>query len=169
MLFQVPISNNELRLKRRLLQAIVDPSIRPVVNANDTVVVVTRIFPIKIQEIIEKEEVLNIGLRIQLGWVDQRMKWNPDNFSGIDTAILPSHAVWVPDLQFMNAAEDMYYFNIVLEFIFNLKKIRYSFLASRRFAVKIHSNGEVWWHPTGSVKLRCSLELALFPVCLIFR
>lgn len=86
--------------------------VRPAKYSNETVIVKTRIYPIKsnvlfrptrhwlivcsisVQELVEKDEVLHLAMRLQFGWMDKRLRWNPANFSGLLSIILPGHTVW---------------------------------------------------------------------------
>ena len=123
--------------------------VRPVERASDSITIITRLFPIKIQELVEKEETMVATLRVQLGWIDRSLAWDVDRFNGQENVVLPYDVqVWLPELQIVNSAVDIYG-------IFSMR--------DRRSPVKIHSNGEVWWHPTGRVDVRCELQLMYFP------
>ena len=35
-------------------------------------------------------------------WIDELMRWDPDKYDGLETAILPAYKVWTPDLYIFN-------------------------------------------------------------------
>ena len=83
-------------------------NVRPVSQINETVKVAARLFPIKIQSLKERDEILSMTLRLQLGWHDMSLVWDPEDFAGIDKIIVKAYDLWLPDLQIANSAEDMY-------------------------------------------------------------
>ena len=39
--------------------------------------------------------------RLQL-WRDEFLKWNPDDYEGVDEIRIPSHKIWTPDIRLYN-------------------------------------------------------------------
>ena len=35
-------------------------------------------------------------------WTDEYLQWDPDNYEGIDFVKLPSHRIWMPDIELYN-------------------------------------------------------------------
>lgn len=113
MLFEVlPATNNginEIPLKfndeRSLLQFILkgyEKAVRPVLNAQRAVVVKFRVTLMSIDELDEKHQVLSTNVRLDHEWTDEYVQWDPIDFGGIKSIIIPSELIWLPDVALHN-------------------------------------------------------------------
>lgn len=107
---------------------------------NRPLIIQSRLFLIRVHDLVESSETLITSVRLQLGWNDSRLTWDPDNYGGISTIIIPGGTLWTPDLQLANSIDDAYV--LAKDEMFNFK---------------LSYNGEVWWHPTAKVSSRCKL------------
>lgn len=57
-------------------------------------------FPILFQD--ERNQILTAYLWIRQVWVDAYLKWNKDEYDGLDTIRIPSSYVWRPDIVLYN-------------------------------------------------------------------
>lgn len=63
------------------------------------------------------------------------------------TVIVPGGLLWLPELQVVNAVDELY-----------------EVLNDAQFAFRITSDGNVWYHPTGQIATRCRFFLLYYPV-----
>lgn len=45
---------------------------------------------------------LNDGIYILQEWNDYKLKWNPDDYNGVETLHVPSEHIWLPDIVLYN-------------------------------------------------------------------
>lgn len=50
----------------------------------------------------ERNQILTAYLWIRQVWVDAYLKWNKDEYDGLDTIRIPSSYVWRPDIVLYN-------------------------------------------------------------------
>ncbi len=50
----------------------------------------------------ERNQILTAYLWIRQVWVDAYLKWNKDDYDGLDTIRIPSSYVWRPDIVLYN-------------------------------------------------------------------
>jgi len=83
----------------------------------------------------ENSHVLTSRGNLRLSWTDERLRWDPSRYGGINVLRMPPYRAWKPDIKLYNAfeAEQWDYDNIL-----------------------IYSNGEVHHIPAGSFKTFCS-------------
>ncbi|CAL4126551.1 unnamed protein product, partial [Meganyctiphanes norvegica] len=82
---------------------------------------------------------------VQEFWHDDRLKWNPDDYGGLDKVYLADGEFWKPDITVLNNAEFSeldHYGNT------DLSVFRY---------------GEVWWNPPANIQVECLLDLTYWP------
>ena len=104
-----------------------------------------RLFLIRVQEIYENSETLVTSARLQLGWDDPALRWNPENYGGITAVILPPNSIWWPNLQFVNSVDNIFVLN------------------DDQSGFRVTYDGHVWYHPTAKFSTRCSLDLTYYP------
>ena len=54
------------------------------------------------QDIDEVAGKISISIAPTLLWVDEKLKWDPNSYSGIDTLVLPLEDIWFPKLDLTN-------------------------------------------------------------------
>ena len=54
------------------------------------------------QDIDEVAGKISISIAPTLLWVDEKLKWDPNSYSGIDTLVLPLEDIWFPKLDLLN-------------------------------------------------------------------
>ena len=50
----------------------------------------------------ERNLVLTTGLEVILIWTDEFMKWNPEEYGGINETRIPRNKLWIPDIMLYN-------------------------------------------------------------------
>ena len=105
-------------------------------------------------------------------WCDEALAWKPGDFGNVESVVIPGEKLWIPDIQIINAFVFYLLFSFILFYFICLRLDDvYLLTRDRRFDFKLHSDGCVWWYPTGTTFTRCQLDLSYFPfdiVCLEF-
>ncbi|CAG2062231.1 unnamed protein product, partial [Timema podura] len=77
-------------------------------------------------------------------WNDYKLKWNPDDYGGVDTLHVPSEHIWLPDIVLYNNADGNYEVTIMTKAI-------------------LHHTGKVTWKPPAIYKSFCEIDVEYFP------
>ncbi|KAK7491761.1 hypothetical protein BaRGS_00017017 [Batillaria attramentaria] len=93
---------DEQRLYRRLRMNL-DPYTRPVYNASHPVVVKIGITLTQIFDLDEKNQVLTTNVWLDHEWVDEKMRWDPEEFNGLKVLRIPCKHIWKPDIVLYNS------------------------------------------------------------------
>lgn len=85
----------------------------------------------------EKTSILTTNGWERYKWNDERLKWNPSEYNGIETLNVATYRIWTPDVTLYNAAEsvDRSWTNVILS-----------------------SNGDVIWVPPATYKSYCRTD-----------
>lgn len=76
--------------------------IRPVVNNSETLTVW---LGLKVSQLIEvnlKNQVMTTNLWVPQRWVDYKLRWDPDEYGGVEMLYVPSENIWTPDIVLFN-------------------------------------------------------------------
>ncbi|XP_058792854.1 acetylcholine receptor subunit alpha-like 1 isoform X2 [Phymastichus coffea] len=91
---------------------------------------------------------VKLGLRlsqlIDIEWNDYKLRWNPDDYGGVDTLHVPSEHIWLPDIVLYNNADGNYEVTIMTKAI-------------------LHHTGRVIWKPPAIYKSFCEIDVEYFP------
>lgn len=121
-----------------------DKDIRPPMN--QSVVIVNSTFNLvsirDFNEVTGKFSVTGVYIGI---WYDDRLTWNPVDYNGIQSAIIPHVKVWTPSIFLANVFE-------------SLKKLGHDFVT-----VRVFPNGLVMWAPPDLLTTTCSVDVTNFP------
>ncbi|KAI1723931.1 neurotransmitter-gated ion-channel ligand binding domain-containing protein [Ditylenchus destructor] len=119
--------------------------IRPVLNDSEPLTVAVQFWLKQILKVDERDQTLNVYLWLELYWVDELLKWNPEHYGGLDRIHVPASKIWRPDLLVYNNAN------------MNVEDNEMETNAI------IKSNGEVTLFRAMITDIACSLSLSLFP------
>ncbi|XP_036333927.1 acetylcholine receptor subunit alpha-like 1 isoform X5 [Rhagoletis pomonella] len=81
---------------------------------------------------------------VEQEWNDYKLKWNPDDYGGVDTLHVPSEHIWLPDIVLYNNADGNYEVTIMTKAI-------------------LHHTGKVVWKPPAIYKSFCEIDVEYFP------
>nr|KAG5703106.1 hypothetical protein BaRGS_012168 [Batillaria attramentaria] len=137
------IDANEQRLYRRL-RTNLDPYTRPVYNASHPVVVKIGITLTQIFDLDEKNQVLTTNVWLDHEWVDEKMRWDPEEFNGLKVLRIPCKHIWKPDIVLYNSVED------------------YTEGYMQALAMVSH-DGNVFWPPIVKFHSTCQIDITFFP------
>ncbi|KAG4065190.1 hypothetical protein HA402_007587 [Bradysia odoriphaga] len=118
--------------------------IRPVVNNTETLTVW---LGIKLSQLIEvnlKNQVMTTNLWVPQKWYDYKLKWDPEEYGGVETLYIPSEHIWLPDIVLYNNWDGNYEVTLMTK-----ATLKYT--------------GEVFWEPPAIYKSSCEINVEYFP------
>ncbi|CAH0390559.1 unnamed protein product [Bemisia tabaci] len=118
--------------------------IRPVGNNTDRLTVK---MGLKLSQLIDvnlKSQIMTTNMWVEQEWNDYKLKWNPEEYGGVDTLHVPSEHIWLPDIVLYNNADGNYEVTIMTKAI-------------------IHHTGKVVWKPPATYKSFCEIDVEYFP------
>ncbi|XDV37828.1 hypothetical protein PO909_007367 [Leuciscus waleckii] len=119
-------------------------ALRPVDDTDKTLNVTLQVTLSQIKDMDERNQVLIAYLWIRQTWNDAYLKWNKDEYDGLEVIRIPSSLVWRPDLVLYNKADDdssgPVDTNVVLRY-----------------------NGEITWDAPAITKSSCVVDVSYFP------
>ncbi|KAL6731984.1 hypothetical protein Aduo_002796 [Ancylostoma duodenale] len=134
---------DEQRLLYHLLKDY-EKAVRPVRNASHTVTVRLGMTMTNIFDMDERNQVLTINVWLDQEWNDELLRWNPDDFGGIQSLRIPCDLIWLPDIVLYNNADD------------------YTAGYMRSRAMVLYT-GTVFWPPPTQLRSTCKVDVSLFP------
>ncbi|XP_043277948.1 neuronal acetylcholine receptor subunit beta-3-like [Venturia canescens] len=120
-----------------------DKFARPAQHFNKTVVD----FDIRILEVAvdDSKSSMDVQCWIKMAWTDDKLKWNPTDYGGLDQLHVGNHEVWQPDIILYNSAAAA-----SIEYYGDTHCL-------------IYSNGTVIWVPPAQFHALCHLDLRFWP------
>ncbi|XP_024139531.1 neuronal acetylcholine receptor subunit alpha-9-II isoform X2 [Oryzias melastigma] len=119
-------------------------ALRPVEDTDSALNVTLQITLSQIKDMDERNQVLIAYLWIRQTWHDAYLKWNKDDYDGLDVIHIPSSLVWRPDLVLYNKADD-------------------DFSGPMDTNVRLRYNGEITWDAPAITKSSCVVDVSYFP------
>ncbi|XP_011835616.1 PREDICTED: acetylcholine receptor subunit delta isoform X3 [Mandrillus leucophaeus] len=104
----------------------------------------------ELRPVAHKEESVDVALAltlsnlISLGWTDNRLKWNAEEFGNISVLRLPPDMVWLPEIVLENNNDG-------------------SFQISYSCNVLVYNYGFVYWLPPAIFRSSCPISVTYFP------
>lgn len=118
--------------------------IRPVSNFTDTLVVK---LGLKLSQIIDvdlKNQVMTTNVWVDQTWMDYKLRWDPEEYGGVETLYVPSERIWLPDIVLYNNADGTYEVRLMTK-----AELKYT--------------GHVKWTPPAIYKSSCQINVEWFP------
>ncbi|XP_065156853.1 LOW QUALITY PROTEIN: acetylcholine receptor subunit alpha-like 1 [Atheta coriaria] len=118
--------------------------IRPVGNNSDRLTVK---MGLKLSQLIDvnlKNQIMTTNVWVEQEWNDYKLKWNPEDYGGVETLHVPSEHIWLPDIVLYNNADGNYEVTIMTKAI-------------------LHHTGKVMWKPPAIYKSFCEIDVEYFP------
>ncbi|CAI9719255.1 neuronal acetylcholine receptor subunit alpha-10-like isoform X1 [Octopus vulgaris] len=134
---------DEQRLLSRLL-ANYDTASRPVYNASHAVVVKFGFTLTQIADMDEVNQVLTTNVWIEQEWNDERLRWKPEDYNGLEKVRIPCEKIWLPDIVLYNSADDF----------------TTGYMQSKAM---VSSDGTVFWPPPAKLRSSCKIDITYFP------
>ncbi|XP_023289222.1 acetylcholine receptor subunit beta-like 2 isoform X2 [Orussus abietinus] len=118
--------------------------IRPVINNTETLTVR---LGLKLSQLIEmnlKNQVMTTNVWVEQKWFDYKLRWDPEEYGGIEMLYVPSENLWLPDIVLYNNADGNYEVTLMTK-----ATLKYT--------------GEVSWKPPAIYKSSCEINVEYFP------
>ena len=133
----------------RLIQNIThnyNTRIRPPYNNSETLYIQCFLALMSVNEFDAKSGVLDLTGAVMMNWMDYRLSWNPNDYSGIREILLTQNDVWHPKIYGINPAE-------------NLAVVG----GDTSFLVRVYSTGLMFTGIGENVKVICTSDMTYFP------
>ncbi|KAM9091090.1 neuronal acetylcholine receptor subunit alpha-5 isoform 1-T1 [Megaptera novaeangliae] len=91
----------------------------------------------------EKNQLMTTNVWLKQEWIDVKLRWNPDDYSGIKVIRVPSDSLWTPDIVLFDNADGRF------EGASTKTVVRY--------------DGTVTWTPPANYKSSCTIDVTFFP------
>nr|CAH7717349.1 unnamed protein product [Callosobruchus chinensis] len=118
--------------------------IRPVGNNSDRLTVKLGLRLSQLIDVNLKNQIMTTNVWVEQEWNDYKLKWNPDDYGGVETLHVPSEHIWLPDIVLYNNADGNYEVTIMTKAI-------------------LHHTGKVIWKPPAIYKSFCEIDVEYFP------
>jgi len=118
--------------------------IRPVNNDSDTLTVK---LGLKLSQLIDvdlKNQVMTTNVWVEQKWLDYKLRWDPDDYGGVEMLYVPSQHIWLPDIVLFNNADGKYEVTLMTK-------------------ASLNYTGEVVWKPPAIYKSSCKINVEWFP------
>ncbi|CAO1423836.1 unnamed protein product [Diamesa hyperborea] len=118
--------------------------IRPVVNNTETLTVWLGLKLTQIIEVSLRNQVMTTNLWVKQRWFDYKLKWDPEEYGGVEQLYVPSEQIWLPDVVLFNNWDGNYEVTLMTK-----ATLKYT--------------GEVFWEPPAIYKSSCEMNVEFFP------
>nr|WUR05317.1 nicotinic acetylcholine receptor alpha 8 subunit [Orius laevigatus] len=118
--------------------------IRPVSNNTETLTVWMRLKMSQLLEMNLKNQVMTTNLWVEQKWIDYKLRWEPEEYGGVEMLYVPSEHIWLPDIVLYNNADGNYEVTLMTK-----ATLKYT--------------GEVLWRPPAIYKSSCEINVLYFP------
>ncbi|XP_041085427.1 neuronal acetylcholine receptor subunit alpha-9-I-like isoform X1 [Polyodon spathula] len=119
-------------------------ALRPVEDTDKTLNVTLQITLSQIKDMDERNQMLTAYLWIRQTWYDAHLKWDKDEYDGLDSIRIPSNLVWRPDIVLYNKADD-------------------EFSGPVDTNVVLRYDGQITWDSPAITKSSCVVDVSYFP------
>ncbi|XP_013869577.1 neuronal acetylcholine receptor subunit alpha-10a [Austrofundulus limnaeus] len=118
--------------------------LRPVEDTNTILNVTLQVTLSQIIDMDERNQILTAYLWIRQVWFDAHLKWNKEDYDGLDTIRIPGSNVWRPDIVLYNSADN-------------------HFTGPMDTNVVIRHDGQMMWDSPAITKSSCRVDVSFFP------
>ena len=135
--------NNAFNLRSDMLIGY-DKTIRPLLNQVDLMYVnITYDFG-GIQEINEVEGTMTVLMQFTYTWIDERIRWSPNDYNNTNSLLLPIDSVWKPELIAVSQSD--------ISLDSSVTNVRY------------FPNGQAYlWNPLSVISTVCIINIEFYP------
>ncbi|KAJ6655383.1 hypothetical protein lerEdw1_005441 [Lerista edwardsae] len=119
-------------------------ALRPVEDTDMVLNVTLQITLSQIKDMDERNQILTAYLWIRQTWYDAYLKWNKDEYDGLDSIRIPSNLVWRPDIVLYNKADD-------------------DFSEPVNTNIVLRYDGKITWDSPAITKSSCVVDVSYFP------
>ncbi|CAF0776735.1 unnamed protein product [Adineta steineri] len=144
--FEVTIANPEAK---RLYEELItvrsyNRLIRPVKNNSEKLTVYLGLRLTQLLDVDEKNQIMTSNVWLKQEWYDDKLRWDPSNYGGVDVLYIPSQQIWLPDIVLYNNADGNYEVTLMTK-------------------ATVYFDGRVIWEPPAIYKSSCTINVEFFP------
>ncbi|XP_075753713.1 neuronal acetylcholine receptor subunit alpha-5 isoform X1 [Pelodiscus sinensis] len=136
------IAKSEDRLFKHLFQDY-QKWVRPVQHLNDTIQIKFGLAISQLVDLDEKNQLMTTNVWLKQEWIDVKLRWQPEDYSGITSIRVPSESIWIPDIVLYDNTDGRFEGT------------------STKAVVKY--DGTVAWTPPANYKSLCTIDVTFFP------
>ncbi|CAL1286413.1 unnamed protein product [Larinioides sclopetarius] len=118
--------------------------IRPVGNHSHKVTVHLGLKLSQLIDINLKHQVMTTNVWVEQTWHDYKLKWDPDDYGGVEMIHVPAEHIWLPDIVLFNNADGNYEVTLMTK-------------------ATVYYSGEIVWKPPALYKSTCEIDVEYFP------
>ncbi|KAM4742588.1 neuronal acetylcholine receptor subunit alpha-10a [Anableps anableps] len=119
-------------------------ALRPVEDTKTILNVTLQVTLSQIIDMDERNQILTAYLWIRQVWFDAHLRWDKDEYDGLDTIRIPGRYVWRPDIVLYNSADN-------------------HFTGPMDTNVVIRHDGQMMWDSPAITKSSCKVDVSFFP------
>lgn len=87
---------------------------------------------------------MTTNLWVKQKWYDYKLRWDPEEYGGVEMLYVPSEQIWLPDVVLFNNWDGNYEVTLMTK-----ATLKYT--------------GEVFWEPPAIYKSSCEMNVEYFP------
>jgi len=118
--------------------------VRPVVNVTDAVTVKLKLKLSQLIDVNLRNQIMTTNLWVEQFWFDYKMRWDPNEYGGVDMLHVPSDHIWRPDIVLYNNADG-------------------NFEVTLSTKATLYNSGRVEWKPPAIYHSSCEMDVEYFP------
>merc|ERR1719433_5559 len=118
--------------------------VRPVQNVTDAVTVRLKLKLSQLIDVNLRNQIMTTNLWVEQFWYDFKMRWDPDEYGGVDMLHVPSDHIWRPDIVLYNNADG-------------------NFEVTLSTKATLYNSGRVEWKPPAIYHSSCEMDVEYFP------
>merc|ERR1719499_3024700 len=118
--------------------------VRPVVNVTDAVTVRLKLKLSQLIDVNLRNQIMTTNLWVEQFWYDYKMRWDPNEYGGVNMLHVPSDHIWRPDIVLYNNADG-------------------NFEVTLSTKATLYHSGRVEWKPPAIYHSSCEMDVEYFP------
>jgi len=118
--------------------------VRPVVNVTDAVMVRLKLKLSQLIDVNLRNQIMTTNLWVEQFWYDYKMRWDPNEYGGVNMLHVPSDHIWRPDIVLYNNADG-------------------NFEVTLSTKATLYHTGRVEWKPPAIYHSSCEMDVEYFP------
>ncbi|XP_048745957.2 neuronal acetylcholine receptor subunit alpha-5-like [Ostrea edulis] len=119
--------------------------VRPMISQERPLPLDVSFYLSSINEVSEVKEKLVTTGYIMLEWIDELLRWTPEDYNYTEMIFIPQNDIWKPDLVLKNGFK------------------KFEELGGSFYYLVIHHDGSVNWWPFHVFESRCAMDISRFP------
>ncbi|ESO82689.1 hypothetical protein LOTGIDRAFT_108943, partial [Lottia gigantea] len=119
--------------------------VRPKLNQSEVTEIHLKMFLGMLIQLDTKEQVMKTSGWFYITWVDEKLRWNPKDYGGIEEINVLQKDIWLPDFIATNSVRG------------------HEFFGEDKVRIYINSTGCAVWEPGFTSTTACNMDVTMFP------